>query len=71
MKALFHPNKKIHPINPRNSNNFEVFHTNTERTKNSPIIYMQNLLDSYVREKMQRDKILIFFLVDHVICELL
>ena len=25
MKAFFPPNKKFHPMNPKNSNNFEVF----------------------------------------------
>ena len=33
MKALFPPNKKIHTMTSRDSNHFEVFHSNTERKK--------------------------------------
>ena len=56
MKHLFPPNKKTHELPQRNSNNFEVFHANTERKKNSPIIYMQKLLNSKVKEKIQQYK---------------
>ena len=46
MKHLFQENQKIHPMITRFENEFEVNHANTERLKNSPVIYMQRLLNS-------------------------
>ena len=45
MKGLFPNNKKVHPMETRFEEFFEVNHAKTERLKNSPIIYMQKLLN--------------------------
>ena len=45
MKHLFPQNNKIHPMVTRFQEEYEVDHANTERLKNSPIIYMQKLLN--------------------------
>ena len=45
MKHLFPKNPKNHPMVTRFKENFEVKIAKTERLKNSPIIYMQNLLN--------------------------
>ena len=46
MKHLFPPNNRTHPMNVRKYEKFQVTHANTERFKNSPILYMQKLLNS-------------------------
>ena len=45
MKYLFPQNKKVHQMETRFEETFEINHANTERLKNSPIIYMQRLLN--------------------------
>jgi hypothetical protein len=45
MKHLFQPNNKTHPIKTRFEEIYEVDHANTGRLHNSPVIYMQNLLN--------------------------
>ena len=45
MKNLFQPNNKTHPMNTRFEELYEVDHANTGRLQNSPVIYMQNLLN--------------------------
>ena len=45
MKNMFQTNKKTHYMETRFAENYEVNHANTERLKNSPIIYMQRLLN--------------------------
>jgi hypothetical protein len=42
---LFPKRKKIHTMGTRKSEKFKVFHANTNRYKNSPIITMQRLLN--------------------------
>ena len=45
MKHLFQPNKKVHTMETRFQEEYEVNLAKTERLKNSPIIYMQRLLN--------------------------
>ena len=45
MKQFFQPNDKIHPMETRFQELYEVQHANTGRLQNSPIIYMQRLLN--------------------------
>ena len=42
---MFPQNSKEHQMKTRMSEKFKVFHANTERYKQSSIIYMQNLLN--------------------------
>ena len=53
MKHLFPTNKSTHVMDPRNHELFHVNHANTERMKNSPVIYMQNLLNTEARRNME------------------
>ena len=46
-KHLFPPNDKLHNMKTRKTEKFKVTHANTERFKNTSIIYMQNLLNKY------------------------
>ena len=46
MKDLFQPNNSKHPMKVRNHERYQVMHANTERFKNSPILYMQRLLNN-------------------------
>ena len=57
MKNLFPPNNRIHPMQVRETENFQVFSANTERLKNSSIIYMQKLLNDEVKRKTEQDKL--------------
>ena len=45
MKDFLPKIQKIHPMVTRFEENFEVDFAHTERLKNSPIIYMQKLLN--------------------------
>jgi hypothetical protein len=45
MRSMFQTNNKIHQMETRFAENYEVNHANTERLKNSPVIYMQRLLN--------------------------
>ena len=55
MNHLFPPNKSSHEMKPRHHELFHVNHANTERMKNSQIIYMQNLLNIEARKKIEND----------------
>ena len=46
MKKYFQENKKVHPMITRFEEEYEIDSANTERLKNSPIIYMQRLLNN-------------------------
>ena len=39
----------------RKSDHFQITHANTERLKESPIIYMQNLLNEEVIRRIESD----------------
>ena len=54
-KNLFPPNKRTHIMTPRSIAPFQVYKANTERFKNSPIIFMQNILNSEVKRKLEQD----------------
>ena len=45
MKSLLCENEKLHDMKTRKSEKFFVNHANTSRLMNSPIIYMQRLLN--------------------------
>ena len=57
MKYLFPPNDKNHEMMTRKPEHFKIFRFNTERMRNSPVIYMQNLLNNEVRRKLEERKI--------------
>ena len=57
MKSLFPPNKSSHTMELRDHEHFQVFHANTNRYKESPIIYMQNLLNNEIKQRQEADKI--------------
>ena len=57
IKHLFPPNNKTHTMDPRSYEHFQVLHANTERMKNSPIVYMQNLLNTDIKDKEELDRI--------------
>ena len=44
-RDIFPKNKKVHTMKTSNSERYKVEHANTERFKNTAIIYMQNLLN--------------------------
>ena len=50
MKHLFPPNDKSHIMDTRNHEHFKVFKAHTNRLQESPIIYMQKLLNTEVKE---------------------
>jgi hypothetical protein len=50
-KNMFPENKKMHTMETRNPEKFQVNHANTERLKKSAIIYMQNLLNENEHKK--------------------
>ena len=45
MKELFKENPKIHEMETRNKEKYEIIHARTSRFKKSSIIYMQRLLN--------------------------
>ena len=51
IKHLFPPITSIHPMQIRCHEHFQVLHANTERFKNSSIIYMQNLLNNEIKRR--------------------
>ena len=53
MKNLFPPNQSSHTMNTRDHEHFQVFHANTKRLQDSPIIYMQNLLNNEIKRRQQ------------------
>ena len=57
MKNLFPPNNIIHTMVPRIIEPFQVLKAKTERLKNSPIIFMQNLLNTEANRKIAQDKL--------------
>ena len=55
MSQLFPPNNKQHIMKTRESEHFKVNHANTNRLQQSPILYMQNLLNNEVKRKKQEE----------------
>ena len=53
MKNLFPHNQSSHTINTRDREHFEVFYANSNRFKDSPIIYMLNLLNNEIKRRQQ------------------
>ena len=53
IKHLFPPSKVKHTMKQRNHYLFHVIHANTERMKHSPIVYMQQFLNTEARQKME------------------
>ena len=51
MKKMFPLNTRLHKMKTRNPLKYFTQHANTERLKNSSIIYMQNLLNQHDTEK--------------------
>ena len=51
MQHMFPLNSKTHSMNTRMEEKYEVKHANTDRLRNSAIIYMQNLLNEHERRK--------------------
>ena len=51
MKHMFPLNSKAHTMNTRTEEKYVVQHANTDRLKNSAIIYMQNMLNENERIK--------------------
>ena len=47
MKKLFKENPKLHEMETRNKEKYEITHARTSRFKKSPIIYMQRLLNEH------------------------
>ena len=45
MKFLFPKNEKKHNMKTRNPEKFKIDYANTERLKNSPVLFMQRLLN--------------------------
>ena len=49
---MFPENLKVHKMITRYEEKYQVEYANTERLRNSPIVYMQNLLnENELREK--------------------
>ena len=57
MKHLFPPNNRTHPMNPRTYEHFQVTKANTNRLKESPIVYMKNILNNEVKRRIERNKL--------------
>ena len=51
LKNMFPKNIKRHEMNTRNEETYIVHHANTDRMLNSPIIYMQKLLNEQIANK--------------------
>ena len=47
MKSLFQHNKKSHAMETRRPYKYNITHANTSRLYNSPVLYMQRLLNQY------------------------
>ena len=56
MKHLFPPSTSTHPMEIRSHEHFQVLYANTERFKNSSIIYMQNLLNNEIKRRKEKDQ---------------
>ena len=57
MNNLFPPDNRTHIMQPRNIDHFQVLRANTERFKNSPIMFMQNLLNTEIKIMLAQDKL--------------
>ena len=57
IKNLFPPNDKIHIMQPREHEHYKVFFAKTNRFKESPVIFMQNILNTEIKRKMDQDKL--------------
>ena len=59
MKHLFPLKVSNHKMKKRKEHKFQVLKAKTNRMKKSPIIYMQNLLNSYEEKKINDTKVFI------------
>ena len=59
MKHLFPLRVSNHKMKKRKEQKFQVLKAKTNRMKKSPIIYMQNLLNSYEEKKINDTKVFI------------
>ena len=57
LKHLFPPNDKYHLMETRKHEHFKVFKANINRLQESPIIYMQTLLNAEVKRSLEHDNI--------------
>ena len=57
MKHLFPLNNRTHIMIPRQYEQFQVNKANTNRMKDSPIPYMQNLLNIDIQRRIEQDKL--------------
>ena len=57
MKDLFPPNDSKHIMQQREPEHFKVLFARTNRFRESPIIYMQNMLNSEIQRKKNQDKL--------------
>ena len=53
MTNFFPEKEKSHLMNLRNTEKYEVFRANTDRMRESSVIYMQNLLNSDHKTKQE------------------
>ena len=53
MTNFFPEKEKSHLMNLRNTEKYEVFRANTDRMRESSVIYMQNLLNSDHKAKQE------------------
>ena len=57
MKSLFPPNYRTHSMKPRGQDHFKVDFALTERLRNGPIIFMQNILNTEVKRRQDQNKL--------------
>ena len=55
MKNLFPPNNRTHIMIPRQHEHFQVLKANTNRFKESSIIYMQNQLNNDIKRRIEEN----------------
>ena len=64
MKYLFPPNDSKHLMQPRKQEHFKILFARTKRYKESPIIYMQTILNKEIQRKIDQDKLWNIWIVD-------
>ena len=55
-KEMFPLRQKIHEMETRDEEKYEVQHANTERLKNSAIPYMQRLMNEYEQQNFKKEE---------------
>ena len=55
-KEMFPLRQKIHEMETREEEKYEVQHANTERLKNSAIPYMQRLMNEYEQQNFKKEE---------------